>query len=311
MRRTLALLALLAAVAACHDAPTAASDFEPASPADARGGVPTVIVTTLDDDPALGDTPCGPAGCSLRQALMNAPNGANISFRDDLCARGGSCSIIVEDILAVMSVGSSGDEIPVSVTVNGPKAWHLTLDKAGRAFEVLSIAAMTTATIRNLTVTGSALGTGNAGPAEPCTNNIDFYANGGIGNAGTLELVNVVVRDNASCYHGGGISNSGTLVLTNSAVYGNTSYLSGGGIHNVAFEGDGISLAGRVTISGSTITGNTVLTPPGDGIGVGGGLSNLDGTVQLLKGVCIEDNTPAASQVYSSGTVTGAWSSCP
>jgi CSLREA domain-containing protein len=77
---------------------------------------------------------------------------------------------------------------------------------------------------------------------------------GGIRNAGTLELHDVVVTDNSG-YNGGGIRNTGQLTISASVISENTGSNTGGGISN---------FGGQLTVSGSTLSHNSA--PFGGGL---------------------------------------------
>ena len=79
----------------------------------------------------------------------------------------------------------------------------------------------------------------------------------GITNAGILNLVAVVLHDNAATNIGGAIYNSGVLSVTNSTFTDNSAGLNGGGIYNLL----------TATVDRSTFSGN--LAPYG-----GGGMYN-------------------------------------
>jgi CSLREA domain-containing protein len=270
----------------------------------ARAGIPSVVVTTLADDVDPLETPCTKESCTLRQAILNAPTGANITFRDDLCPLAGECRIVLTDLGSLLLLAFTPDgepdaypsELPVTVTLNGPTRWTLTVDAAGPG-SLLIIGPLTTATVRNLTLTGATLGR-RATPYDlECHRAGPYYSwAGGIENYGTLDLGNVTVRDNSNCRGGAGIYNAGTLTAKNLVVSGNTSSSPGAGIHNV----EGASL----TLASTTITGNTSAEPDGSIVYPGSGLWNL-GTATLGKGVCISGNSPEADQVFNEATLTG------
>lgn len=120
---------------------------------------------------------------------------------------------------------------------------------------VLTIAADTTARVKDITITG---GMGTRGPSGTW--------GGGIFNSGDLTVENSTLSGNAAAY-GGGIANRGDgviaeLTVTRSTISGNAATLEGGGIHNSAAAGGSASLN---TVN-ATISGNNG--------GTGGGLFN-------------------------------------
>jgi hypothetical protein len=77
-------------------------------------------------------------------------------------------------------------------------------------------------------------------------------AGGGIGNTGTLSIVNSTIADNQAV-QGGGIYNMGRITLTNATVTGNLA-VDGGGIANL--------ITGAVSGGSSVIAGNSAATGP-------------------------------------------------
>jgi hypothetical protein len=108
---------------------------------------------------------------------------------------------------------------------------------------------------------------------------------GGIGNAGTLLLTNVVLADDSSP-DGGGIYNTGELGASNIIVKGST---SGGGIDN----------AGKMTVDGGAVSGNFDTETAGTGAGISNSrtmtLSNLTISGNVISGM--------GSGIYNSGTM--------
>ena len=172
----------------------------------------------------------------------------------------------------------------------------------------VTIAANTTVTINNLTVTGgdtSTLGVGNED-------------GGGISNKGNLTVNNSTVTGNSASIDGGGIWNSstGTLTVNNSTISNNTSAQFGGGIYNsssgsvlissstiaqnTAQFGGGIHNTGsQMTVSNSTLSGNT------SNSGGGGGIYNNFGL--SLDSATITGNTaPAGGALFNEGPIARA-----
>ncbi|MCW3056754.1 MAG: hypothetical protein JWO21_723 [Solirubrobacterales bacterium] len=108
---------------------------------------------------------------------------------------------------------------------------------------------------------------------------------------------------------GGGIFNgTGTLVIVDSTISGNTNSIgpSGGGIP----EGGGISNAGgSVTITHSAITGNTASIAAAGGIPVGAGINSSSGRLDLVDSTVSGNNAiggsiPEGGGISSFNTVT-------
>lgn len=97
---------------------------------------------------------------------------------------------------------------------------------------------------------------------------------GGILNAGTLALTEVVI-ENSSAAQGGAIHNDGTLSVDRSALVNNNAGGLGGGLSN----------AGTATLTNTTVARNTA-TNSGAGIAVSGG-------AVLLRNVTIAENGAA------------------
>ncbi len=158
-----------------------------------------------------------------------------------------------------------------SIIIAGPTA-ALTIQGGGHGWNssVFMVAANTTATLENLTISnGSTPGAG-----------------GGILNNGTLTVSNCSLSDNSASY-GGGIYNSGMLWVSNTTLSGNSASY-GGGIYNSgmlwvsnttlsgnsASYGGGICNYGTVTVSNTTLSSNSAYYN-------GGGIYNNGGPVTV------------------------------
>ncbi len=99
---------------------------------------------------------------------------------------------------------------------------------------------------------------------------------GGIGNGGTLMVIDCTVSENigtTSGNNGGGITNNGTLTVMGTAISGNSSNQGGGGILN----------EGSLTVLDSTISGNSASgTPFPVNTPSGGGIYNFQGTATII-----------------------------
>ncbi len=151
-----------------------------------------------------------------------------------------------------------------SICIAGPTA-GLTIQgggPGGPSFSAVTVAANTTATIDNLTISdfftvNSGAGIDNAGALTVKNSTIgENHANvgGGIFNSGTLTLMGATLVDNFAGFNGGGIA-GGTLTVANSTFSGNSAGKSGGGI-----------AGGTGTIDGSTFSNNAAVHNDGGGI---------------------------------------------
>lgn len=101
---------------------------------------------------------------------------------------------------------------------------------------------------------------------------------GGISNVnGTLNISNTTISSNAAGVSGGGISGGGAITITNSTISGNVAAIGppyfglGGGIYN----------SGTLTLTNCTISGNSANGSISKGGGVGGGIYNGNGSVDV------------------------------
>lgn len=223
---------------------------------------------------------------SLRNAIATAPNGALINFNLTYPA-----TILVSTPLT----------LGPSVNIAGPGPSNLTIS-GGDAVSVFIVNAGA-----NVQISGLAIQHGSS------------LLGGGIFNAGTLALNNVVVSlCTMGNQLGGGIFNSGTLTLTSSQVSDNSAGNpdgegepgGGGGIYN---------FGGTITISQSQISGN--VAEPGVIIdnegsqsgepGQGGGVfstnsaSGTVGTVSINQS-SILTNQPTGIEAFAGTSVTVA-----
>ncbi len=119
-------------------------------------------------------------------------------------------------------------------------------------------------------------------------------AGGGVLNAGTLTLNDVIVSDNitsGASGTGGGIHNTGTLQLTNTTIDNNTAAQSGGGIHNAD--------SADLDITRSSVSNNIASA-------TGGGIHNATNATADVVDSTISDNqaTGDGGGVLNLGTLT-------
>ncbi len=181
-----------------------------------QGWAQTFIVTTVADsvDSTPGDGSCVDAsgGCSLRAAIMEANA---LEGRQRVVVGAGTHTLSVPG--ATENGSASGDlDILDDLDLIGAGADLSIVDAAGvdRAFDIAPAGSgPVSVTMVGLTVTG---GFRISPPND---------AEGGgirVGTAGSLELVEAVVRDNLADARGGGILNRGQLIIRRSRIENNS-----------------------------------------------------------------------------------------
>ena len=222
-----------------------------------------VVTKTADTNDGICNT-----DCSLREAILAANStSTNDEIRFDPSTFGTPQTIVLTN--GSLVINNNG-----GLWINGPGPDLLAIsgNNATRVMIVDNI--MARSVISSLTIRD---GNGNnLGPG------------GGIVNAGTLALNNVVIRNNFGSSFGGGIYNSANLMISYSKIIVNNGDLYGGGICNfnsgavlqvyestisgniVRRDGGGIYNNGAATIVGSTIDSNTAssLNDGGNGGGI-------------------------------------------
>lgn len=253
--RISAALTLAIIVSSCSS-----GDASLTGPEFSKGGIPSVMVTSLADDGSAG---------TLRSVIAAAPAGANVTFASNLCALGSHCTIALQPI----PFHSSSLVIDKSLQIVGPTGYTLAVDAGGAFAPVLEVDGPNSGqppmpvTIKNLTITGgggsSTIGVGLAGAI------VEFNVN--------LNLVNMAITGNYGGYGAFG-GQLGSVTLTNSSVTGNTGLSVGAFfLFNIA-----------VTLRNSTVTGNTATSGTPN---AGGGAVIEFGTLTLETGACINNNT--------------------
>jgi hypothetical protein len=249
----------------------------------------TVYTVTRTDDLPGTCTPT-PSDCSLRQAVTGTNE---VSDRDEIHVPAGTFAL--EPSLGPLTISGGG-----LVTIYGAGAGATIVSGSGGT-RVFDITGSGLATIADLTVTG--------GSAVP--------QGGGIGTAGQLALVGVVVSGNrartdgaADGAAGGGIVNAGRLTIETSTIASNTA--DGGTATGAA--GGGIYHGGSgLEITNSTIAGN--LAGAGGSGGSGGGIYSSGDSVTLQRAT-VASNTAlggsggnlfwaAGIAIYSNTIVSG------
>jgi hypothetical protein len=190
----------------CADAPNPVAPHLPAAP---QAIVADAINVTNTDDDGAG---------SLRQAIIDAPDGAVIHFDPAIAGQ-----------TIVLSTGTL--QIDKTLTIEGPLTGGMTIS-GGLAFQVFLIDATANVILRNLSI----------------VNGLNKFG-GGLSVRGTATLDHSLVANNEAAEAGGGgisVSSSGVLAIVNSTISGNVSPSSGGGV----------SSAGALSIRNSTIVNN-------------------------------------------------------
>jgi hypothetical protein len=257
---------------------------------------------------------------SLRQAVLDAPEGGTVDFQTGLSGR--------------ITLTSGELLISKDLTIAGPGASRITVSgsNSSRVFDIQRPEPLTSITvaISGLTIAdGSATGflAGRGGGIYDllCTLTISDClltgnagrTGGGIDNeGGTMTVLRCTLKGNSvggssDVVGGGGIDNSGTLTITDSTLEGNSAPgpVGGGGAivngdmmtmtnctisNNTAFVGGGIvnNNAGVLIMTDCTLTGNSAV-PDGTGTVVGGAIYTEGGPL-TLTGCTISANSSGA-----------------
>jgi uncharacterized repeat protein (TIGR01451 family)/CSLREA domain-containing protein len=281
--RQISLFALILLLAACGRSPAPQATLETQAA--------TINVNTTSDE---FDNVIPNSNCSLREAIVSANENHDIggcshsgSYASDTIripagiynlTRVESCPLVCNDqdwgdldILSNVTLDGVG---PTSTIIKGGF-----VSSSGRVLQIGNAGEpRRTATIKDLKLTsgssifGSGLLNRNATTRVEnviVENNIATRGLGaGIFNleAGTLTIVNSIIKNNRTFDSGGAIANSATLIILGSTISGNQA-LAGGGIHQ---EGNTASS----TITNTTISGNRVSDRAG-GINSNGGVIDL------------------------------------
>jgi hypothetical protein len=260
-------------------------------------GAATLTVDTTDEFSATD--------CSLNEAITSA--NINSNFGAGCVATDLPYGDDTIDITASGIITLTGALTPITsnIEINGPGPGQLDIhrDDTAAAFRIVNVGSGKTASISGVTISnGRSENIGQPGS--------------GIANFGTLDLDNVIVRDNVVVNEddqpnqgpaptGGGITNlSGTMTITDSTITGNTvsashTATSGAGIADAS--GGGIfNITGTLTILRSTISGNTAVAevasndPSSSAFAAGGGIGNGYGGTMTIRASTISGNTATA-----------------
>jgi hypothetical protein len=174
---------------------------------------------------------------SLRQAILDVAPGGDIYFSPSVFDNGTPVTITL----------TSGElDVNKDMIIHGPGADKLTIS-AGGVSRVFDVGAGVAAAISGVTLAdGSVTGSGGA-----------------VQNAGTLDLIDVHVKDSEATVHGGGVASSGTIRIFRSTISGNAAGDDGGGA---------VQLGGTFTAVNSTFTENAAVNHGGGIMGAAGTL---------------------------------------
>jgi len=251
-----------------HSAPSLFAD---------KGGITpeaaTITVNTLSDVANAGD-----GLCTLREAITAANNNAASGAAAGECAAGsssGSDTIDMTGVTGTINLTAALPDIASDLAINGPGSAQLTVRRSSSdLYRIFNIASGTVG-ISGLTAKDGSTPNANGG--------------GGVKNAGTLTMIDVVVNSNqagsfGSIANGGGVFNQGTLSMTNCAVTGNATV---GGASNPG-QGGGVHNVGTLTMTNCLVSGNQTGASIGGTGGLGGGISNQG--PMTLTGTTISNN---------------------
>lgn len=257
----------------------------------------TPVCTT---DPVVVNNSDSGAG-SLRQAIIDACDASTITFNMAM-------------VTSPISLTTAELSINKNLTITGPGVSLLTIQRSTAGgtpnFRIFTIDSGKAVSISQLTITNGKTADG----ADGATSGSPGGNGGGILNAGTLTLTDVVVTGNFTGNggnalnpgatnggpggDGGGISSSGSLTMTNVTVSSNTTGHGGnGGQGHHGGRGGGIQATGTLTMTQCSLTDNNTGTggvgsnagasggPGGDGGGILAETSTLN-----LTNLTVNDN---------------------
>jgi CSLREA domain-containing protein len=259
-----------------------------------KGGItPAASTITVN---SLSDVANGADGlCTLREAITAGNNNAASGATAGECAAGsssGSDTIDMTAVTGIINLTGALPNISSSMTITGSGSTQLTVRRdTGGDYRIFSISSSVTVAISGMTITNGKTPDGASGNSG--SNATD---GGGLLNAGTLTLTDIVSSGNrtgnggtGSALAGGnggngaGVANVSNLTMTNCAVTGNTAGNGGNGASNggKGGNGGGIFSSGPLTLSNCTITGNqggnNFISGGFGGGGHGGGVYSTSG----------------------------------
>lgn len=211
--RSSMLLVPVALFAACSDAPTALTPRNAATPLDLLA--PVVVTVTNTDDAGSG---------SLRQAVIDAPDGAVIRF--DAAIAGQTIGLTTGQIA-----------IPKSLTIEAPVPAGMTIS-GNLSSGVFRVAQGTNVVLRNLSIVngrslrgGGVLNEGTVTIDHTILANNEAEDGGGLfmaDGATQATIVNSTISGNVATFEGGGLLARQTVIIRNSTIAENTAGDGGG-----------------------------------------------------------------------------------
>ena len=237
------------------------------------------LVTVLQCGPTRAATVTSTADSgpgSLRAAIASAADGETIDF-----SIGGTITLSSGELL-----------IDKDLTISGPGAGNLIIQRSAatgtsdfRIFEVV----LKDVVISGLTVkngrddVGGGIYTDGDLTLKDCviTGNVATESGGGIANASSLTMSNCVISGNSAIGEtedgfGGGFYNMGTAEAIN-CVFSTNSVTSATG----SGFGGGVCNDATLTLTGSVVKDNSANGGPNNGGGIGGGINNGLGTLEM------------------------------
>lgn len=236
----------------------------------------TIVVDTNNDDIAA-DT-----FCSFREAIM-ATN-ANADVNECLAADAPGDTIDLSGLTGTITLGSLLPVITNSVTITGPGSAMLdiTLAVTGQLLNIDSISNNQTVSVSGLRILGV---------SNPGGNGAGAY----VGAGDTLNLTDVIFRNNSAMNGGCLYNDAGTVVLTNSELVLCTATANGGGAFNAG---------GSLTVNNSRIGIDMVLFNQASDLG-GGIYNDTNGVLVIENNSNLAYNAStsmAGGAIYSLGT---------
>lgn len=226
----------------------------------------TCVNGTCEGPPGGTDCDVCPSGCEYDN-VQDAVNDTEAGETITICAGDYPGPITIDKDLTLAGAGA------VDTALNG----HSNPSQS----PVLTIQTGATVTVHELAILNGVVNQG------------DQPAGGGISNAGTLTLVGVTVRGNASTDLGGGIYTTDSLTLLDCRVTNNSANAAGGGIFN---DSGTVSLE-----SGSSVSENRAF----GGSGSGGGIWTESGSTTTIAADSSVTDNHVGGNCGGPGTVDG------
>jgi CSLREA domain-containing protein len=255
-----------------------------------KGGIKpeatTITVNSLSDVANASD-----GLCTLREAIQAAhANTASGAVAGECAAGTSQTDTITFSVTGTIDLATILPPIASAMNISGPGAALLTVRRSTGAdtpnFRIFTVFSGVTATISGLTITNGKTPDGSSGNSGSSATD-----GGGLLNAGTLTLTDIVSSGNrtgnggtGSAFgggnggNGGGVANVSNLTMRNCVVTGNNTGSGGTGASNggKGGNGGGIFSSGPLTLSNCTITGNqggnNLISAGFGGGGQGGGI---------------------------------------